>query len=318
MPEPQRGPVSARGAVGWLLAPDADPVARHQAVGMAFVRVVLGLMWAYNVAWKIPPDFGEEADRGLYHFTAFAVEHPVLPPYSWLVENAILPNITLFGWGVVLAETALAVMLLSGSYVRLAAVLGAGQSLAIGLSVAYAPEEWPWSYWLMIAAHVAVLVGTAGRSFGVDGVRARVHRGEGLRRAWGVLAVVVGLYSVVASFGDPLAATGPGLRSTDPSLSLGTYNLLGGLLVVLVGAGLLASSRGGRPVAVAAGLVAVVAALLTRAQLGFSDPLLGTNGTSVAVLLVLAVVALVPTRDPEPAGTAAETPPSPHRETRNP
>ena len=206
--------------------------------------------------------------------------------------SLIIPLVVSRTLSVLAAETALAVLLLSGTYVRAAALLGIAQSVAIALSVAYAPEEWPWSYWLMIAAHVALVVGSSGRTFSVDAVRARVAPLARLQRAWGVLAVVVGLYSVVASFGDPLAARGPGLRSTDPSLSLGVYNLLGGLVVLLVGVGLLLAARGVRVAAPAAAGLALAAALLLRVQIGFTDPWLGGNATSVAVLLILAVVAL--------------------------
>ncbi len=308
-------PDKLRSLASWVLAPDTDEVPRRQAVGLAFLRVTVGLMWLYNVAWKVPADFGRDSGNGLYYFTGLAVEHPVLPPYSWLVESLILPNISAFGWLVLAAETALAVLLLSGTYVRAAALLGIAQSVAIALSVAYAPEEWPWSYWLMIAAHVALVVGSSGRTFSVDAVRARVAPLARLQRAWGVLAVVVGLYSVVASFGDPLAARGPGLRSTDPSLSLGVYNLLGGLVVLLVGVGLLLAARGVRVAAPVAAGLALVAALLLRVQIGFTDPWLGGNATSVAVLLILAVVALadrLPT-GPRPGVAAPTTTEGRHR-----
>ncbi|GHJ59825.1 hypothetical protein NOK12_23430 [Nocardioides sp. OK12] len=285
-------PDTLRALVGWVLAPDTDEVPRRQAVGLAFLRVTVGLMWLYNVAWKVPADFGRDSGNGLYKFTGFAVDHPVLPPYSWLVENLILPNISAFGWLVLAAETALAVLLVSGTYVRAAALLGIAQSVAIALSVAYAPEEWPWSYWLMIAAHVALVVGSSGRAFSVDAVRARVAVLAGLQRAWGALAVVVGLFSVIGSLDDPLASRGPGLRSVDLSISLGVYNLLGGLVVLVVGVGLLAAAQGVRVAAPAAAGLAVAAALLLRVQIGFTDPWLGGNATSVAVLVILAVVAL--------------------------
>ena len=294
----------AGGTVRWFLAPDADPVPTRQGVAMAFVRVVVGLMWLYNVAWKVPPDFGRDSGSGLWKFTSYAVEHPVLPPYSWLVEHLALPTLGVFGWLVLAAETALAVLLLTGTYVRAAALLGIAQSLAIGLSVAYAPEEWPWSYWLMIAAHVALLVGSSGRVLAVDAVRAGVARAARLQQVWGALAVVVGLFSVLASAGDPLDPTGPGLRSTGPSLSLGTYNLLGGVVLVAVGVALLLAARGMRAAALAGGGLALAAAVLLRAQIGFTDPLLGGNGTSVAVLLCLAVVALSSTRAPTRATDA--------------
>lgn len=291
-------------ATGWLLAPDTDPVARHQAVGLAALRILLGLMWLYNVAWKRPPGFGEDSGSGLYKFTSYAVEYPVFPPYSWVAEHVILPYIEIFGWLVLATETALAVMLLSGVLMRAAAALGISQSLAIGLSVAYAPEEWPWSYMLMIGAHLALLVASSGRVFSVDSRRSGVSSGVVQQRVWGVLALVVAFYSLVASAGDPLAGKGPGLGFSGLSISLGNYNLLGAVVVGLVGIGLLLASRGIRVAGLGATALAVLAAVLLTAQIGFSTPVLGGNATSVGLLLTLAVIAF-PTRTSHAKETSA-------------
>ena len=277
----------------WWTDPAVEIGERPRDIALASFRILLGLLWLYNVAWKRAPNFGEEADNGLYHFTAFAVSDPVLPPFSWVVENLVLPNMTMFGYGVIVAETALAVLLLTGTAVRTAAVLGIAQSAAIALSVAYAPDEWPWSYWLMIGAHVVLLLSTAGRRAAVDAVRAGLRPARRLQLAWGVLALVVGAYSLVLSFDDPLARLGPGLRNSDISMSLGQYNLLGALLVLVVAGLVLVASRGVARAGQLAAVLAVLGALSLHVQLGFSDPLLGGTPTSAAFLLCLAVVGLV-------------------------
>jgi len=278
--------------VRWLLAPATDEVPRGHAVAAAALRGLLGLMWLYNVSWKRPPDFGQDAGNGLYKFTSYAVSHPVFPPYSWLVEHVVLKAFTPFGWLVLIAETTLAVLLLTGTWVRLAAAIGVAQSVAIALSVAFAPDEWPWSYWLMIGAHAVILFSSAGRMLAVDGVRAGLPIRRTLGLVWGVLTVLVGAYSVLASFGDPLASRGPALGSTDLSISLGAYNLLGGLVLVVAGALVLLASRGGsRRVAQGAAVLAAVAGLSLHVQLGFTDPLLGGTATSAAYFLSVAVVA---------------------------
>jgi hypothetical protein len=125
----------------------------------------------------------------------------------------------------------------------------------------------------------------------VDAVRAGMDSArETLARFWGTLAVLVGLFSVVLSFDDPLASRGPGLRSVDLSISLGDYNLVGGLVLAAVGVLLLIASR---PTALVAGLLAAVAGLSLHAQLGFSDPLLGGTTTSAAFLFAAGLVAAV-------------------------
>lgn len=142
----------------------------HNARAMALVRITAGLLWLTNAGWKTPPDFGEASGRGLYRFTLEAVEHPVFAPYTWVVEEIVLPNFVAFGWVVLLTEAALAAFLLLGLGTRLWAAVGLVQSVAIGLSVALAPNEWPWSYVLMVAVHVTLVATAAGRTWGLDGL----------------------------------------------------------------------------------------------------------------------------------------------------
>ena len=296
MPEPIPPADTTRrlpAVLGWLAAPAVEETPKAHAVVLAAFRILLGLMWLYNVSWKRPPDFGRDAGNGLYKFSSYAVSDPVLPPFSWVIEHLVLPHIAIFGWLVLAAETTLAVLLLSGAYVRVAALLGLGQSLAIGLSVAYAPHEWPWSYWLMVGGHAALVFASAGRVLGVDGVRAGTTSPRTLGSLWAVVAALTGLVAVLGSLDDPLAARGTRFGSTDLSVSLGAYNLVGGLVLLGLAALLLTAARGGPPPSglLCAG-VAAVAALSLYAQIGFSDPLLGGTATSAALLLTMAVVAL--------------------------
>jgi thiosulfate dehydrogenase (quinone) large subunit len=133
---------------------------------LALARVGVAYMWIQNVAWKVPSnDFA-----ALRHWTQWAVDRPVFPPYAWLVDNVVLPNMTLFGWVTLLVEAGLGAFLLVGLATRLWALIGAAQSVVIALSVLNAPHEWPWAYYLMILIHLAFFATAAGRAHGVDGV----------------------------------------------------------------------------------------------------------------------------------------------------
>ncbi|MGB5953491.1 MAG: hypothetical protein WBG57_13375 [Ornithinimicrobium sp.] len=280
-----------KAALSWLFAPATEEVSKSQAMSLTSLRLVVGMMWLYNVSWKRAPNFGEEAGNGLWKFTNYAVEYPVFPPFAWVVETLVQPVFQPFGWGVLLSETALAVLLLTGTYIRFAALLGIAQSVAIALSVAFAPHEWPWAYWMMIGIHVALLFASSGRYLAVDGMRAKVVSGSTLGQVWGGLAVLVGLYSTLLSFGEPLARRGPGLHNFDLSLSFGYYNLLGGIVLIVVGALLIVAARSNSEViAKASAGLAVVAGLSLHAQLGFTDPFLGGNPTSAAFLFCIGVV----------------------------
>lgn len=283
---------TASRVVAWLLAPQVEEGPRSHAIAAVGLRLLAGLLWLYNVSWKRAPDFGQDNDTGLFHFTSLAVSNPVFPPYSWVVENLVLPNFTPFGWVVLAAETALAVLLLSGAFVRLAATLGVAQSAAIGLSVALAPNEWPWAYAMMVGIHLVLLFSAAGRYLSVDAVRAGIDDGRRLAVTWGAVGVVGGIVAVALSLGDPLDPAGPSLRAGDLPVGIGSYNVLGGVLLVIVGALLVAWARSSKPgMAIAAAVVAALAGLSLYTQLGFSDPILGGSATSAALYLTLATVA---------------------------
>lgn len=143
---------------------------RFAGISVAILRIAVGLLWIQNAGWKVPPDFGQTDDKGLYFWASQAVEYPVLPPYSWFVETVVLPQIGVFGWMILLLEAALGAFLLIGLATRFWALVGIAQSLAITFSVLNAPDEWHWAYYLMILAHLVLLGTAAGRQVGLDGV----------------------------------------------------------------------------------------------------------------------------------------------------
>jgi hypothetical protein len=146
------------------------------------LRWTAGLLWLANVGWKRPPDFGRSGDDcgQLCRYVEYGAEHPVLPGSAWFFEQVVSPNLTAFGWVTLLTECTVAVLLISGRYVRTAAVLGIIQSFAIGVAVANAPDEWYWAYVLMIALHVAVLATAAGARLQPAKTMAVVTAGYGL------------------------------------------------------------------------------------------------------------------------------------------
>lgn len=158
-------------------------VSRLSGVSLAILRIGIALLWIQNTSWKVPPDFGANADKGLFFWASQAVEHPVLAPYSNFVETLVLPNIAVFGWVTLLTEAALGAFLLIGLATRFWAIVGIAQTCAITLSVLNAPHEWHWSYYLMLLAHIVLLGTAAGRTFGLDGVLRPIWRKSSGRMA---------------------------------------------------------------------------------------------------------------------------------------
>jgi len=112
------------------------------------------------VNWKVPPDFGRSGDRcfALCRYVEAGAQFPVAPGSAWFFEHVASPNLAAFGWITLITESTLIVLLVSGRFVRSAAVLGMAMSAGIGLAVANADGEWYWSYILMIAVQFAILV----------------------------------------------------------------------------------------------------------------------------------------------------------------
>lgn len=149
-----------------------EPLADGRAArgGVAFVRIVTGMLWLSQVVWKWPPDFAT-----LAKFTGAAVDHPVLQPWAWSVKVIVLPNIGIFGWVTILMEACLGAFLILGFATRFWALVGLMQTVIIMLSVLHAPNEWSWAYYMMFSLHIVILATAAGRAFGADGL---------LRPAW--------------------------------------------------------------------------------------------------------------------------------------
>lgn len=153
------------------LAPAPPATSRTSAWLIAAVRVGVALMWIDNASWKVPPDFGRgESPSTLYRWTLNGVEHEVFAPWSWFIENVVLPNFTLFGWLVLALEASLGAFLLIGLFTRLFALLGIVQTVAISFSVLGVPHEWYWAYLLMGLIHVLLFAIAAGRHYGMDGL----------------------------------------------------------------------------------------------------------------------------------------------------
>jgi thiosulfate dehydrogenase [quinone] large subunit len=151
--------------------PDPFLPSRIDRAVIAVVRVGVGLLWLQNLGWKIPPNFGQgDPPQGLYLSTTYAVSHEVLHPYTWLVEQVVLPNFTIFAWIVLLVEASLGAFLTLGLATRFWALVGIAETVVIMLTVLNAPNEWIWSYLLMLLVHAALFATAAGRYAGLDGV----------------------------------------------------------------------------------------------------------------------------------------------------
>jgi len=234
----------------------------------AVLRIGVALLWIQNAAWKAPPEFAT-----LRSFTVHAVDHPVLPPYAWFVEHVVLPNFTFFGWAVLVVEASIGGFLLVGLATRFWAVIGAGQTLAITLSVLNTPNEWHWSYFLMLLAHLAIFGTAAAGAFSVDGLRRTDPTQARLNQA----TLVLGAAALAALLFIPVHGIFEFVEIRQAGIVITAA--VGALAVV---AGLV----GQRLLTTVAGAAFLLAALVNLVTLGNGNPL-GGNGSTIAVWLGL-------------------------------
>ena len=272
---------------------------------IAGVRIVAGLLWLANLEWKRPPDFGRHLKNGLYKYVDGAVAHRVFAPWSWIVEHVVLKHYTLFGWSTLLLESMLAALLLLGLWTRPVALVGAANSVAIGLSVLHYPNEWPWSYYLMVALHVLLFATAAGLVGGLDGVRRRDDRArERAVTVLGLVAVGVGLLSAALVSGHSFAAhQGKLVGWAGGEAKLLWFNPLSALLTALLGALVVLAVRFRRPVlrwvaAAGFGLMALQVLVQWRYRDGnWTGGVLGGTGSNFAfwAMFAIGIVACRPT-----------------------
>lgn len=225
--------------------PDIEQRIRGPLIGA--MRIVLGLLWLANIEWKRPPDFGKHLKNGLYKYVA-AGPHSVFPPYGWVIKHVILKQYTLFGWITLILECTVAALLLLGLFTRGAALLGAAQATAVGLTVLNYPNEWPWSYYLMAAMHLLLFAVVSQQSWSVDGA-IRTGSAAKLRAATaiGAVALVVGVAGLIAARSTGFSAhRGARLGWAEGELKWLWFNPLSAILTIILGLLVIAALRLGQ------------------------------------------------------------------------
>jgi hypothetical protein len=187
-------------------------------------------------------------------------------------------------------ESLLAILLLTGSAVRIAALLGVAQSIAIGLSIAAAPNEWPWAYAMMIGIHAVLVFAPSAQYAAVDALRSgTASTARRLLGGWGIVLAVIALIAVWNRLVDRPRVVGvPGLE-----FSVGEYNWAGALVLLGIAAAMVIAAMAGlRVIALAAAVVAAVAAATIYVQFGRTEVWLGGTTSAAAVFACAAVIGL--------------------------
>jgi thiosulfate dehydrogenase (quinone) large subunit len=138
-------------------------------VALTLLRVYLGVVFLIAAI----PKLGEDFTPGLTTFVEQrAMEHSHLF-YREFLQEVVLPNAQLFATLVTWGEFLVGVSLILGLMTRLSATVG----LLLALNYMLAKGAWPWTPSSNDAAFAAIslalLIGAAGRTFGLDSILAK-------------------------------------------------------------------------------------------------------------------------------------------------
>jgi uncharacterized membrane protein YphA (DoxX/SURF4 family) len=156
-------------AVAALRVDPPQRTSRH--IGIWLLRLIVGCMWWQQSLWKIPPSYD-----GLIYWMKQMVDHASIPLQAQLVQDIVLPNITLFGPLVYAVEVLIGISLMLGLLTRVGASLGALMALNLWLGLYSAPGEWPWTYGFLLIIQLLFVLDPPGRSLGADVVLRRRER----------------------------------------------------------------------------------------------------------------------------------------------
>ena len=152
---------------------------------LAILRIAYGVLWIQQAMWKVPPDFGLARGDGLYYWTKQMAQYSFLPPHKFFVQSMVLPHFLLFAWLTLLTELFIGFSHLFGIASRLGALAALAMSTNLLIGLARHPNEWPWSYLMLMGYALLFLSTHPGRVLGLDGWLARYLRpGDGAERPW--------------------------------------------------------------------------------------------------------------------------------------
>jgi uncharacterized membrane protein YphA (DoxX/SURF4 family) len=156
----------------------AQRTGRH--LGIWLVRVLIGCMWFQGMLWKLPLPVSD----GLQYWTGQEATNAAFEFHRSFLKDVVLPNMTIFGPIVFVAELAFAVSTMLGLAVRFVGVLAIAYVLQLWLGLYGSSSEWPWTYMFLAMLMFLFVLDGAGRSLGLDAWLRRevpdVRDGKGL------------------------------------------------------------------------------------------------------------------------------------------
>ncbi|HXH40328.1 MAG TPA: DoxX family protein [Thermoanaerobaculia bacterium] len=138
---------------------------------LLILRLHLGVILLITDLGKLFRD--EPFSKEMLDFVGYSLRRPGFGAYHQFLRSVVVPHATLFSVLVMAGELVAGILLLTGTMTR----LGAAIAMLLFLNYMWAKGRWFWSPDSEDAAvffsALVVLLGAAGRVFGVDAILAR-------------------------------------------------------------------------------------------------------------------------------------------------
>jgi hypothetical protein len=148
-----------------------DPAQRSvKSLSIYVLRFFIGCMWWQQSLWKLPPTYTDNPDGsgGPRYWVDKMVAGAAFQIQSDFVHYVVQPYFLLFAPIVYSVEVLIGVSPITGTAVRLGALLGAAMAINLWLGLYHTRGEWPWTYFFLVVIQLMFAVDRAGRSLGGD------------------------------------------------------------------------------------------------------------------------------------------------------
>lgn len=139
---------------------------------LVVLRVLMGAI--FLAVWSDNLVKGYYTPDGWADFVQQYADTTKVGLYADLLNDVLIPNAAMFAYGQLVIELVVfGLFLVVGAFTPVAGLLAAAFQLNLLVATSGIPTEWPGTYILMLALCLAVALGQAGRTLGVDARLAR-------------------------------------------------------------------------------------------------------------------------------------------------
>ena len=134
---------------------------------LACLRILMGAI--FLAVWSDNLIKGYYSPGGWADFVQKYADTTKVGIYGRVLNDVLIPNAAVFAYGQFTFELIVfGLFLVFGVFTPVAGLLAAGFQLNLLIATSGIPTEWPGTYILMLALCLAVALGQAGRTLGVD------------------------------------------------------------------------------------------------------------------------------------------------------